>query len=94
MFPFQKKQQTILDRLNSLVDEGKQQLRKDLVKEIKSHLDEVVQAAHKALTTKHKGDLDKAREEIKSLKAQNKELSSQLQAAKKLVAKVNQLTAG
>jgi len=92
MFPFQSKQKTILERLNRLVEEGKQHLRKDLAKEIKTHLDEVLQAAHKALTTKHKADLDQTNEELKTLKTAHKALAKELAATQKRLAKVHELS--
>ena len=87
-----KKQQTTTERLLKLVAEGKAQLNKDLGKEIKQQLEDFAQAAQKALTTKHTGDIEKLKAQVKSLKEENNMLSGQVKEKSKLLDKICKMT--
>jgi len=87
-----KKKQTVTERLLKIVAEGKAHLNKDLGKEIKQQIEDLSQAAQKALTTKHKAELEKAKEQLKAVKEENNKLASQLKAKNRLLEKINKIT--
>ena len=88
-----KKKQSVAERMLKMVADGKAHLNKDLGKEIKQQIEDLAQTTQKALTTKHKAELEKVKGQLKFAKEENSKLASQLKAKSKLLEKINKITA-